>query len=595
MKTSTPSKSSKAGSPPKPAVRKKTPLKTRPPKPPVPLPKIILTQLQGISAKALQIAWTEGFLWIVIALCAIVLVQGTIDWMFDLPWRTRFIFALGDLALIGWLAFRHLIQPYRKQLTPEQAALRAEMRWPALRTSLISAVQLAKSPEGSTKMVELLIQQVAKRAAQMNFRTAVDGKHLKKFWLGALALVGVTAGTYVLLAPKSGILLERLLLWNVPLPTETIVEPISGDFSIPAGETIQLVARAKGKIPRAGRVEISYDGKETQNVSVTPTGSSPDTFAISLPNVQQGLTYRFYLNDGRSPEFKVTILHGPVLDSVTFEQDYPAYTNLGKTQLTAGNLTLLAGSKLHVTGRASQELKSARVQLKGINQQYPMLIGDDKKTISCDIPIPVQGMEGFSIIMQNTDSIESQNNTLYRVEVIPDKPPEITFAPGQSEDLTLIETEHPRFRFKVTDDFQVKQVFLCCESVAQAAAGSDETPQADATAPAAEDIKRIPIDVPSAAASLTFDYDWKAAADSGIWKEGKTISYWIEAVDNNNVTGPGIGKSGKRQWRVISIEEKKKELTDKLSEEAEKIDADSEKQKELQKNVGDMIKQQGAK
>ena len=593
MNTSSPFKSPKAGRPPKPFVRKKTPLRTRPAKPPVPLPKIILSQLQGLSAKVLQVTWTEGFLWLGVAICGILLVQASLDWVFDLAWHIRFIFALGDLALLGWLAFRYLIQPWRKQLTPEQAALRAEMRWPVLRTSLISAVQLAKSPEGSTRMVEILVQQVAKRAAQMNFRTAVDAKHLRKLTLGTVVLVAVTVCLGMWLNPKSRVLIERILLFNVPLPTQTIVVPVSGDFRIPAGETIEIAAKAQGVVPRAGIIEINYEGKGSQTVSVSPKASSPDTFVLALPNVQQGLTYRFRLNDGRGDVFKVVILHGPVLDKAAFEENFPAYTGLAKQQLTAGNLTLLAGSRLHVTGRASQELRSALIQLKGINQQIPMLIGDDKRSILGDIQIPAQGLQGFSISMENTDGIESPNNTLYRVEVVPDKPPEIAFAPGQPEDKTFVEADHPEIRFKVVDDFKVKKVFLCCEAVAEAVAGSDEGP-APEQAPVAEDVKRIPIDVPNPAGSLNFDYVWKTTADSGIWKEGKTVSYWIEAEDNNDVTGPGKGKSGKREWRVISIAEMQKELKAKEKEVAEKMDEDAKKQEDLQKNLGNQIKQEAA-
>src|ERR1700677_1511457 len=151
------SKSKKSGLPPKAFVRKKTPLRTRPPQPPIQLPGIILKQLHGLSARVRQISYSEGFLWIGAAACAILLVQGPLDWLLDLPWHTRFIFALLDLGLLGWLAWRYIIKASLKPLTPEEAALRAEIRWPALRTSLISAVQLAKNPEGSRRMVEALV------------------------------------------------------------------------------------------------------------------------------------------------------------------------------------------------------------------------------------------------------------------------------------------------------------------------------------------------------------------------------------------------------------------------------------------------------
>ena len=591
MKLPTSSKSS--GAPPKIPVRKKTPLRTRPAQPPVPLPRIILSQLNAISAKVLRISLQEGILWLVAALSAIVLVQCSLDWLFDLPWNTRLVFALCDIALLVYLSYRYLITPMQKPLTPEQAALRAEFKYPALRTSLISAVQLAKSPEGSTRMVEILIQQVAKRAQQMDFGQAVDARHLRKITITAISLVVVTAGLGAGFPQKTPVLLRRLLLSHEPLPTQTIVVPVSGDFKVPVGETIKLEAKAQGFAPKSGTVEITYEGgKGSQTVTITPSSTSPDDYSLTLPNIQQGLTYRFRLNDGRGEEYKVVIQHGPVLAKISFEENFPAYTGLSKTPLSAGNLTLLAGSRLHIEGRADQDLQSAHVVLKGVNQTIPMNI-DSQRNISADVQVPAQGLEGFSIAMVNTDGIDSANNTLYRVEVTPDKPPEITFAPGQPEDKTFVEADRPAIRFKVVDDFQVKKVYLCVSNIEDTVAGSDEGPSAE-QAPAAEKVTRIPINVPNAAAVLNFDYVWQTAADSGLWKEGKTVSYWIEAEDNNDVTGPGIGKSGKRQWRVISVAEMQKELKEKEKEIAQKLDEDADKEQKLQEGLGKQIKDESA-
>ena len=71
--------------------------------------------------------------------------------------------------------------------------------------------------------------------------------------------------------------------------------------------------------------------------------------------------------------------------------------------------------------------------------------------------------------------------------MVPDKAPEITYIPkpGQAEDKTYVESGRPELYFKVVDDYQVKKVFLCIENVVQAAAGSDEGPNATEQAPAA--------------------------------------------------------------------------------------------------------------
>ena len=544
------------------------------------LPPIIQRRLHSLVARVLRISWLEGALWLVAVGCALVLVQATADWLFDLSRSTRALILLGDFAIFGWLVFQYGIKPWRKRLTPELAALRAEKHWPALRTSLISAVQLARQPDGSPFLVDTLISQVAKRVEQLDFRVIVGTAHLRRLLVAAVALLLVTGALAWWGGPKSAILWQRLWLKNVPLPTQTIVVPVSGDFAIQPGQTIELAAKVQGVVPRSGRVEVTYVGQPVQTIGIIAKPGSPELFTLTLPNVQQPLTYRFYLNDGRSPEFKVAIVHGPVLEAVTFEQLYPAYTGLAKTQHAAGNLTLLSGSKLHIEGRASQPLKAAHLLLSGLDQTAEMRVGADRKTVSAELAIPAEKLEGLAVVLQNTNGTESQENTIYRVEIIPDKPPEIIFATDQPEMASFITTAHPRLRFEVRDDFQVKQVFLCC--------GSDgEKPDS----PMLSKLKRIPLEVPKPAGALNYDYLWEKTGESGLWKEGATINYWIEAMDNNDVTGPGIGRTPVHQWQVISIEAKRQELAEKLRKHGEAIDELSKRQEELRSNVGDLIKQ----
>ena len=144
-----------------------------------------------------------------------------------------------------------------------------------------------------------------------------------------------------------------------------------------------------------------------------------------------------------------------------------------------------------------------------------------------------------------------------------------------------MESSHPRLRFEARDDFLVKQVFLCC----QISDGS-----ADEGTPDDSKIVKIPIEVAQPAGRLIFDYEWNNPGASVAWKEGTKLNYWIEAADNNNVTGPGVGRSPVRKWEVVSLEAKRQELTDKLRKHAESIEDLSRTQQQLRENVGELIK-----
>ena len=547
------------------------------------LPRAIGRRLNALAAKVLHVSWLEGALWVVVAACAFILAQGAADWLFDLPLKVRGLFLLADIAIFAFLVYRFGVQPWQRRLTLDEAALYAERRWPDFQTGLISAVQLARKPDGSQMLVDALLDRMAKRTEQLDLRLAVEWKQLTRLFLVAILLVGVTGGLIVWLAPKSYILLQRMLLVNVPLPTQTIVVAVSKDFSIPVGQTIELSAKAKGVWPRSGRVEVTYDGKSPETVTVTPKASSPDTFSIMLPNIQQPLTYRFYLNDGRGEEWKVTLIHPPVVQEIKFEQTSPAYTGLPPTQLSAGGLSLLAGSKLKITGRSNQPLKSARLAITGGNRSIDMQVGADRLSFSGELTIPAKDLEGFSVVLKNDADLESQNNTIYAVEIVPDKPPEITIDEGQPEKVNMIVKDRPRLRFQIRDDFKIKQVFLVIQATKDLGEGEEPSPEKG---------KLIEIPIEKPAAGLAFNFEWKDPEKTVDWAEGTTFNYWIKAVDNNDVTGPGISYSEPRQWSVVSEQTKREELAEKVRQAADLLKSLGETQDGIRNDVGQIIKSQ---
>ncbi len=548
------------------------------------LPSVVRRRLHGLASRTLRVAWTDGLLRLITAACVLAVVQGVADLLFDLPTPTRALFLLADLAGIVYLLTLYGVAPWRRRLSPDEAALRAEKRWPELRTTLISAVQLARHPNGSPGMVAALQRQVTDHVARLDLRQAVPWRRLRTLGFVAAGLLAATVALVWWSAPTSTVLARRALLQNLPLPTRTVVVAISRDLTVAPGETIELSARAQGEIPRAGRLEITYAGRPTESVAVTPKASSRDLFALTLPNVQQPLTYRFYLNDGRGPEWHVSLIRAPALQTVGFRSVYPAYTGLPEATVAAGNLRLLAGSRLQIIGKASQGLQAARIVPQGGGAPVDLRVSGVE--FKGELPIPPRGLTGFSVALRNTDGVSSRNDTVYAVEIIPDQPPEIVVGPDQDEKSTLIATVRPGLRFDVRDDFLVKGVSLLVEP-------ADALGEGESADPAKA--KRVPIEIRQPAGALSFNFVWADPEKTVNWKEGNTFYYWIEAVDNNNVTGPGVTRTVVREWSVVSLKTKHDELTESLRKSADSIENLSRSQDELRSHVGDLLKQDGSK
>ena len=235
------------------------------------------------------------------------------------------------------------------------------------------------------------------------------------------------------------------------------------------------------------------------------------------------------------------------------------------------------------SGKSSQPLKATRLVLTGKDRFLELRPGGaDRTEFAADLEIPKQGLDGLWIALKNDRDMVSQNNTVYAVEIVPDKPPEIVIAEGQPEKVNLVAGQRPKLRFVVRDDFKVKQLFLCVQPTNSLGEGEEPDPEKG---------KQIPIALPKAAAGLALDYQWKDPEKSVDWAEGSTFTYWIKAVDNNDVTGPGISYSAPRQWSVVSLQTKRDELAEQLRKHAESIKDLSGAQESLRSQMGDMLKQ----
>lgn len=577
----------------KPAAKKEAPKKplVAPPERPVlesfALPQQLSQKLAALRSRRWNISVLQGTLILASVLPVLWLAQGLADWSFDLPWIVRAIFLLTDLAVLGWLYRGHLHKVLRTKLTLAQVALMVEKKWPSLRSNVVSAVELADGRSGGTRgsvqLVQVMLEQARSRTASLDFSEVVPLKPLRRWFFIAAAAWLLGLGVAAATAPASLVLLKRILLSTEPLPTRTIVEAITRDMAVAVGNDIVLSARAKGEIPTRGRVTIQYADQPDQEFPVTADKDHADTFSLTMRNVQKPFTYRFYLNDGRGSEFKVNAKDPPATGTVECKVIYPDYTGRKPEPRQTTDLSVMAGSRLVVQATVTQELKSASLHLEGIPDapEIPMEVSNGSKRIEGEIPIPAKGLTGFSIRLVNTDGIKSTNETVYPVEVVPDKAPVIQILQPKGERETIILKAKPVIAFQVTDDYSLTKVSLCYQVIPPAV--ENETP------PPGE-VQRIDIPLKDPKNAQKIEYTLDVASQNPPWQEGYTVNYWIEATDNNTVTGPSVAESQHKQFGIVPLEVKEQEMFERIRQSADSIETLSNEQEKLSNQLGDTIK-----
>jgi hypothetical protein len=237
--------------------------------------------------------------------------------------------------------------------------------------------------------------------------------------------------------------------------------------------------------------------------------------------------------------------------------------------LPTGDLSLLAGSVLKLSVAASGPVKQGSVHLAGLEKDVPLKVDpSNAKEAHGEIPIPKEGLTGFSLKLVDDNGIASRETALYRIDIVPDLPPTIKITrPGSDEVATAGATEV--IAFVADDDFGVASVLLHYM---------------------VNDSKEKVIEFDLAGANprhLERRFEWSLATLK--LAPGGIIDYWMEAVDANNVTGPGKGVTDHAEIKIVTDDEKRTELTSRMNDAIGSLDEVSQSEDDLSQKLGTQI------
>lgn len=536
-------------------------------------------RLAAVRYKARLCVVLSGVALVAIAAVSLLSLGMFADWLGELPRLVRALLLAGNLALLGYIVWQQLIQPWRATPNEDACALLVEQAVPEFDSRLISTIQLTRpgalGPSDSAEMVKVLAAQTEALAAPVKFTSVIDPRPSVALALGAAVVILAAVTVVVAGAPTTTVLLRRALLSQTPVPRKTQVEILTGSIRIGQGENVVLRARARGVVPASGRVDIAYDSGAKQTFPITPLPNQPAEFALNLDNVQESFRYTIRLNDGVSAPHTVTVLERPVVTGIECQQDYPRYTRQGTIQRTVTDLSLLAGSRLRLQITANKPIAEAALRLAGLNTETPLTVDPaDRRRLQGEIAIPQTGLTGFAIHLLDEDGLRSRDTTLYRIDILPDKPPVIRVTyPDRKEELMTARAV-ALIGLEANDDFGVARLRLRYQTpVIQN--GKTQTVELDLGSETPRALRRR--------------HEWLLAELGASLPLDTRIEWWLEAEDSNDVTGPGLGQSEHYWLRIVSEEDKRADLLNRLDDHLNLLDAVAEDQERLNQNLGTLI------
>ena len=554
--------------------------------------QLLHSKISAVRAKHFSVAIGTGAALAIVAVIAALAIGMLLDWWLDLPRFIRAAFLAVDLAAVAIIVLYEIFLPIARSPDDDQVALHVEEAHPEFRSRLIAAIQLSRPqavPVGaSTSLVTATIAQAEAMAGKVNFTRVIKTDRLRK-WL-VLAVVMLVGGSVAFAVGRrervTPDLLARAFLSNTPVPRKTRIEITTGFNKLGRGDTAALSAKASGTIPPGGTVDIKFESGRKQSFPLDVSPTDATVFVRPLENVQDSFSYRIHLGDNTTAWQRIDVLNPPVVTHLECQQIFPAYTKRGTVSRSLGDLSILSGSKLLLSVTSNNPLQSDGPDTNVVHLVHPtglpgvaMVIDPaDPHHASAEVAIPAK-TQGFSIKLRDTDGLQSKEPAVYRIDLVADKDPTVQISfPEQKEELvTRMATLD--IGFDAADDYGIAKLSLKYKI--------DDG-----------DIQTIPLEVAKPGQplprTLHRHYTWKIStltprSTTQPTLEGSNIEYWLEAEDNNNVTGPGEAESEHFSARVVSELEKRKEIFARLGAFNQDVERGIDDQDTLRKNLGAII------
>jgi hypothetical protein len=526
-----------------------------------------LDRLRTRLAVAAAVAALLQFL--AVAAVALVLNTLAVERLQGWPWGAFVLAAAGTLGLAVAAArvVLALARPSRRA-----AALRVQAVETDLRNDVESSLDLASlldapAPGISSPLVGALVASTAERLAAAaprrfaSWRAARTGALLLLAGavpLAAVALAGGIPGTALraLVDPRVYWPLGRLQL---------TVEP--GDIRIARGGDLVVRVRTSGSRP-AG-VLVGYSGAPGEGVAQMQRG--PDgVWTWRFAAVAGEFSYRALAGGVASAWYRVRVADAPVAGNFELLYTFPAYSGLpARSVAGSGEIEALKGTSVQVAFSTSVAVAKAALVFGG-NRVAVRPAGELRHRAV----LYLGGETSYRVELEDAGGLTNGGGPEYAVRYLPDAAPSVEV----SEPVGEIESE-PRgtiaVRYRCADDYGISRLAL----VARSAAGE----------------RRFALPLTPGARSAGGEYDWDLGPLGA--EPGEVVNGYVEAADNDTISGPKIAASAVISVRIADPREKReqtREAMDKLADEllqvlGEELDLQA-RYRELEEQAGDWEK-----
>lgn len=561
----------------------------------------ILKRLDGVRKKEQRLSLFYGSLATLLLAIAVILLAIVLEEVvqFGTVGRTV-LFGLAALtvaASIGWFMIRPLLYLFGVLKSENDHALAEKVgaSFPQIRDRLLDALQIYESRDYlkerySLSLIDASFVDLYHEICELDFTDMMTNARVAK--MGRMVSFASLLFFLTVVVAPSGFFnsMHRLIHFNESLAAELavilVVEP--GNIDAVRGQTVPITVRAFGRpVPSLSLSTRQIGQVEFDRFKLTPAAEG--VFASTVTSIKASMEYFASVEDISSDKFTINVIDRPLIRSMHLTVTSPSYTRIPARVLeeNVGDVTAYPGSRVNLDLTSSKELTSAsalfsdssgvKMRVDGVNAVAVIQIKKGKK---------------YRLLLHDKKGLTNLDPVEYTIKVIPDEYPTVeVLAPGKNIDLT--EEMKLDLFVRLKDDFGFSKLRLAYRlAQSKYEKPSEEYSFADIPFPAGT----------RAAADLWHHWD---LSQLRLVPEDALV-YYVEVLDNDNVSGPKSGKSETYMIRLPSLEEVLSDVSESqhismesmqsLAKETQQLKKDVEElQREMRKNREKMDWQQQQK
>lgn len=482
-------------------------------------------------------------------------VALVIDQLLPIPRLIRMGLVLLVLGIGVYVIIFNFIRPVFGKLTIDRVAAYIEQGYPRFENRILSAIQLQSEIVFNrfgyalefinrlTEQAEQSIERIkAKRVFEQEFLS------LKKY--GGFAICSIALLIAINLVFSSAVSDFVEAFNEIPKTPQQILsvqinEVTPGNTQIESGNDVSVSAKVSGhfntpvylhyRVAQPDATNAPIDLGNAWKSILMVRNNTQTAYGVTVENITQSTEYLVKAKEEQSERYKITVAREPVISRFQLKLNFPKYTQLSSEILeeNLGDVTALTGTQVQFEGEGNKPLSSGNKLIFDESESVTLRTIEQLKLAGS---FTIQTSEKYHIELIDTHGMANSDPIVYTINAIRDAKPKVEII-QPDRDAVLDDSMMVHLEIDGKDDYGVAQLRLVYRIE-----GNDE-----------ESVV-VPLkhwQTPQTEAYIEFSWDTDPI---GLFPED-VISYHVEAIDTDNVTGPNVGKSDTHTLRFPSLDE----------------------------------------